>query len=384
VVGEGGYVYAEKGMYENVAVLDVASMHPTSLVQLNYFGPYTSRFEELMKTRLAIKHLVQAIGNKDLVAVNWLRTEISLRLDGKFKDLVTNLNWDDADPSVGEEIVKRLTAVEQALKLIINSIYGLTAATFPNKFRDPRNKDNIVAKRGALFMIDLKHFVQELGYQVVHIKTDSIKIPNANPEIIQKIKDFGNDYGYEFEHEATYRKMTLVNDAVYIARVGWTAKKGDVDYWSATGAQFQHPYVFKTLFTHEDIRFADLCETKQVTGDSAIYMSTNTTPEKPEDISTLRFIGKTGQFVPVMEETHGQRLFRVKDGKVYAVTGTKNHRWLECDTVLEFNKIDPAFWTLDAMTEADMYHIDMRHFANLRTAAIEAIEEYGDFKEFVS
>ena len=28
--GEGGYVYAEPGVYENVALLDVASMHPTS------------------------------------------------------------------------------------------------------------------------------------------------------------------------------------------------------------------------------------------------------------------------------------------------------------------------------------------------------------------
>ena len=27
--GEGGYVYAEPGIYENVALLDVASMHPT-------------------------------------------------------------------------------------------------------------------------------------------------------------------------------------------------------------------------------------------------------------------------------------------------------------------------------------------------------------------
>ena len=28
-VGEGGYVYAEPGIYTNVALFDVASMHPT-------------------------------------------------------------------------------------------------------------------------------------------------------------------------------------------------------------------------------------------------------------------------------------------------------------------------------------------------------------------
>jgi len=31
IVGEGGYVYAEPGIYKDVALLDVASMHPTSI-----------------------------------------------------------------------------------------------------------------------------------------------------------------------------------------------------------------------------------------------------------------------------------------------------------------------------------------------------------------
>ena len=46
--------------------------------------------------------------------------------------------------------------LSQALKIAINSVYGLTSAGFDNPFRDIRNVDNIVAKRGALFMINLK------------------------------------------------------------------------------------------------------------------------------------------------------------------------------------------------------------------------------------
>src|SRR5678815_5029182 len=53
--GEGGYVYSEPGYYRNVAVLDVASMHPTSILQLNLFGTYTPKFGELLEARLAIK-----------------------------------------------------------------------------------------------------------------------------------------------------------------------------------------------------------------------------------------------------------------------------------------------------------------------------------------
>ena len=55
-VGEGGYVYAEQGMYSNVALLDIASMHPHSIIAENLFGEYTKRFKELVDARVAIKH----------------------------------------------------------------------------------------------------------------------------------------------------------------------------------------------------------------------------------------------------------------------------------------------------------------------------------------
>ena len=53
---EGGYVYAEPGIYQNVALLDIASMHPTSIEQLNLFGDYTKRFSEIKQARIFIKH----------------------------------------------------------------------------------------------------------------------------------------------------------------------------------------------------------------------------------------------------------------------------------------------------------------------------------------
>ena len=118
-------------------------------------------------------------------------------------------------------------------------MYGdVTSANFENPFRDARNNDNIVAKRGALFMINLKHEVQKRGFIVAHIKTDSIKIPDATLEIVQFVTEYGNQYGYTFEHEATYDRFCLVNDAVYVAKY----KDGD---WTATGTQFQIPYVLK-------------------------------------------------------------------------------------------------------------------------------------------
>jgi len=268
-------VHAEPGMYENVAVLDIESMHPHSLLAMNMFGPYTENFRALVETRLLIKH-------RDY-------EKAKLALNGALaKYLDTDENADK---------------LAYALKIVINIVYGLTAAKFDNKFRDPRNKDNIVAKRGALFMIDLREAVRAKGFVVAHIKTDSIKIPNATPEIIQFVKDFAVKYQYTFVHEATYERMCLVNDAVYIAKydaLGERQKKGKhAGEWTATGAQFAHPYVLKTLFIKESIEFDDLCETKAVT--STLYLDFN--EQLPADAHNYHFVGKVGKFCPIRESS---------------------------------------------------------------------------------
>lgn len=250
----------------------------------------------------------------------------------------------------------------QALKIAINSVYGLTSANFDNPFRDNRNKDNIVAKRGALFMINLKHEVQKQGFIVAHIKTDSIKIPDATPEIIQFVMDYGKLYGYTFEHEATYDRMCPVNDAVYIAKYKDGKHAGE---WTATGTQFQVPYVFKKLFSGEEIIFEDMCETKSVS--TALYLDTN--EGLPEDEHNYRFIGKVGQFCPIKPGCGGGLLMREKDGKYYSVGGTKGYRWLESEIVKKLGK------------EAD---IDRSYYEKMADEAVESISAYGDFEWFVS
>ena len=376
-VGEGGFVYAEPGMYGNVALLDIASMHPTSIENLNLFGDkYTKVFSEIKQARIAIKH-------KDI-------DRLSTLLDGKLVKYVDNANFNLKDLS-------------NALKTVINSVYGLTSAKFDNKFRDPRNIDNIVAKRGALFMIDLLKAVQEQGYVVAHIKTDSIKIPDADEKIIKFVMDFGKKYGYTFEHEATYDKMCLVNDAVYIAKYA----DGDHDYelstgekiatpWTATGTEFAVPYIFKNLFSKSKIKFDDLCVTKAVT--TALYLDMN---EELEDVSEYEkelknllkaedpdpnheaelerliakghnyiFIGKVGQFCPIKPGCGGGELYSIRgEDSYYSVQGTKGYRFLESETVKTLKK------------EKD---IDESYFISMANDTIKHISEFGDYDWFVS
>lgn len=350
-VGEGGYVHSEPGMYGNVALLDIASMHPSSIVSEQLFGDeYTLRFKEILDARIAIKH-------KDFDTARKM-------LNGALAKYLTDEN--------------AASDLASALKIAINSVYGLTSASFENPFHDPRNKDNIVAKRGALFMINLKHVVQERGFVVAHIKTDSIKIPDATPEIIQFVTDYGKQYGYNFEHEATYDRLCLVNDAVYIAKYKDGKQAGE---WTATGTQFQIPYVFKKLFSREDIAFEDMCETKAVT--SALYLDMNdigyappgVTKEEAAQEHDYHFIGKVGQFCPIMEGCGGGILLReTTNGKTgekgyAAATGTKGYRWLEAEMVKELG--------LES-------NINRSYYDKMVDDAVKSISEYGDFEWFVS
>ena len=370
-IGEGGRVYSEPGMYSDVWDGDITGQHPASIIAEVLFGPkYTKAFKEIYDGRVSIKHQV------------W--DEIDNLFDGKLK------------PYIQMVINGELTSKElaNALKTVVNSVYGLTSANFDNPFRDIRNKDNIVAKRGALFMTLLTREVQKRGFTVCHNKTDSIKIPNATPEIEEFVLRFGKEYGYSFETEARFAKFCLVNDAVYIA-------KHDDGKWTATGTQFAVPYVFKTLFSKEPITFDDLCETKSVK--SAIYLDMNehlpdvsleekeldklekkfkkgeilegeykVTRDSLNDIIATghdyRFVGRIGNFCPVLPGKGGGLLVRDQNGKYYNVTGTTGYRWLESELVRGTNE----------------EYVDRSYYNALVDAAVDTISQYGDFEWFVS
>lgn len=394
-VGEGGYVYAEPGMYGKVGLDDIASMHPSNLCAEVHFGKYTKNFSDLKTARVDIKH-------QDVEALKGI-------LGGKlvpFAEAIANgtaeYTWDD---------------LAFALKIAINSVYGLTSAKFTNEFKDPRNTDNIVAKRGALFMETLKREVQKRGFIVAHIKTDSIKVPDVTDDILDFIDKYGREFGYVFEHEATYDRICLVNDAVYIAKYneqGIINKGGKhANEWTATGTQFQIPYVFKTLFSKEPIKFEDMCETKSVT--SALYLDMNECLINVEDeelVKSLRgkstdkltkkeldilnrwsvmddaaldeeiakghnykFVGRVGLFCPMKPGSGGGVLVRESEdkktgGKKYmAATGSKGYRWMESEMVKELGKEDC---------------IDRSYYDNMCTKAVSDISKYGDFEWFVS
>ena len=391
-LGFGGYVYASPGMYLDGAVTeDVASEHPHSIKELNLFGKYTKNFVDLMDARIAIKH-------KNFEAAKKL-------FDGKLAPYLD-------DP-------KQAKALSAALKIAINSVYGLTSAKFPNPFRDPRNINNIVALRGALFMKTVQDAVEERGFHVIHIKTDSIKIEKPTDDILKFVQDMGESYGYTFEVEHTWNRICLVNNAVFIGKHGDDDPDGPGE-WDAVGAQFQIPYVYKTLFTHEEIKFEDMCVTKSVS--SALYLDCNeglpdvsqyealydaksksasgskltkseerliaandiSDEELEEEIAkghNYSFVGKVGEFCPMKEgcgagallraseDRQGRPTYSAATGAKWTENGKEVNRWMEALVVKSLGKED---------------YIDRNYFRSMVDDAKDAIEQFGSFDEFTA
>lgn len=399
-LGFGGYTYVEEGIYNNVVLIDIQSMHPSSIVAMNYFGEYTPRFKEILDARIAIKN-----GDFD---------KARKMFDGKLAKYLDDTSNADA--------------LAQALKIAINSVYGLTSASFENPMRDSRNINNIVALRGALFMKTLLDDLQAQGIQVCHLKVDSMKIPNGTPEIIQYCQDFAAKYGYNFAHEATYERICIVDKSNYIAsymseeecnkRYGYVPSdnrkhfKKHAHPWTETGANFQHPYVFKTLFSGEPVVFEDMCETKSVK-DAAIYLDFNEslpdvkkyekeyvnrifnrenadirdpnlfpkklnaelheyTDEQLIDAFSkghdYRFVGRVGRFFPVRNGANGGNMLSFRNGKYGFINGTKGHRWLE-SAVVKANHLEDE--------------CDHSYFDNLISKAISAVNRLGSFDRFI-
>jgi hypothetical protein len=96
-----------------------------------------------------------------------------------------------------------------------------------------------------------------------------------------------------------------------------------------------------------------------------MYLDKKEHEDEALDYHTMRHLGRTGRFVPVVEG--GGLLYRVKDDKYYAVTGTKGHRWIEAEVAQAMGDVK----------------IDMSYFEKLKADAIKSIEKFGSFEEFV-
>lgn len=188
VINRGGENKTVAGKYTNVVSLDVDSMYVTTFINTHYFGDFTERIKQLRDVRLALKR-------KDLPEVH--------RLYKEFGEFITN-----------EHIDFKLAS--DMLKLCLNSLYGLSSASFDNFMKLPENETNLIANLGNIMMNELYHECVAKGWKVVHIKTDGIKIADCTEEMINFCIDFAKKWGYNFSIDEKYKEFLIVDKANYI------------------------------------------------------------------------------------------------------------------------------------------------------------------------
>ena len=96
--------------------------------------------------------------------------------------------------------------------------------------------------------------------------------------------------------------------------------------------------------------------------------------DKPEGEHNYIFVGRVGQFCPIMPGKGGALLLReagltdTGERKYASVTGAKDYRWLESEAVYQLQMQED---------------IDKRYFNREVDEAVEEISKYGDFNWFV-
>lgn len=188
VINRGGENKTTPGKYTNVVSLDVDSMYVTSFINTRYFGDFTDRIKQLRDVRLALKR-------KILPEVH--------RLYKEFGEFITN-----------EHIDFKLAS--DMLKLCLNSLYGLSSASFDNFMKLPENETNLIANLGNIMMNELYQECIAKKYNVVHIKTDGIKIANCTEEMINFCIDFAKSWGFNFSIDEKYKDFLIIDNANYI------------------------------------------------------------------------------------------------------------------------------------------------------------------------
>jgi len=152
LVSPGGYVMDSiPGLYKNVLVLDFKSLYP-SIIRTFNIDPM-GMVEGLKQPEKAIKGFDGALFSRDK----------------HFLPQIIQDLWQERDKAKQEQN----SALSQAIKIIMNSFYGVLGST-GCRFFDPRLSGSIT-KRGHQLLKTTKQWIEEdKGYKVIYGDTDSI------------------------------------------------------------------------------------------------------------------------------------------------------------------------------------------------------------------
>lgn len=178
LVSPGGFVMDSiPGLYDNVLVLDFKSLYP-SIIRTFKIDPMG---------------LIEGMQQEILGQKNQVKTTIK-GFDGAYfsrdkhflPDIITSL-WLERDKAKSQ----KNAALSQAIKIIMNSFYGVLGST-GCRFFDPRLSGSIT-KRSHEILKTTKTWIEAKGYRVIYGDTDSIFVHTGSEQSSIQCKALGKE-----------------------------------------------------------------------------------------------------------------------------------------------------------------------------------------------
>lgn len=171
LLNSGGFNKVIPGVYHNVVSIDIDSAYPNAIIALNYFNEYTKNFKLLLE----------------------------------LKKLQANSNFDSVKEKIACSFGKTLSedelkVLKKYFKLFINMTYG---------YIQKKSNVNLVSLYVSSFMLSIANFIEQQGYKIVHIQTDSIKIIGCTDDLLESIQNYAKKYLFSFKIEQKYTELYL-------------------------------------------------------------------------------------------------------------------------------------------------------------------------------
>jgi hypothetical protein len=281
--GLHGVNYSEQKKFKHVKALDVTSLYPNIILKLGILGSNSDKYKSILEKRVSVKHTHKQLS--------------------------------------------------QALKLVINSCYGLLKNKF-SKLYNPLGALSVCIF-GQIALYDLCQRLYWNGCKLININTDGVMFtgPDYYCDIIAK--EWQKDWGLqlEFEYYKTFIQKDVNN---YIA----VKPDGSIKVKGSDVGRYNEPSYFK----NNSKRIIDICVVENLINgvDPAITIANNL--DKPELFQIILQAGRTFRGVVdenVLAYQKVNRVFAVKEGvKLYKQRpdGTKIHFPDAPNNMLVFNE----------------------------------------------
>nr|WP_246047241.1 DNA polymerase II [Colwellia ponticola] len=179
LISPGGYVMdSVPGLYDNVLVLDFKSLYP-SIIRTFKVDPMG-----LIEGLLTVKaNDSVSVDNRDYVISGFDGAYFS-REAHFLPDIIESL-WLERDKAKQQ----KNAALSQAIKIIMNSFYGVLGST-GCRFFDPRLSGSIT-KRSHQILKQTSHWIEKKGFKVIYGDTDSIFVVIGADKSTQQASELG-------------------------------------------------------------------------------------------------------------------------------------------------------------------------------------------------